>query len=136
HEEFLGALNTAGELQQKPVLIMIDAINEGSGRDQWKGQLAGFLAEIARYPWLNVALSVRDQFEKYLIEDSVSNSFARVEHHGFGELSLEATLEFFEFYGLKNPDIPILLPEFESPLFLTLFCKAVQAGQIPKSGMS
>ncbi|WP_212592920.1 hypothetical protein [Spirosoma terrae] len=50
----------------------------------------------------------------------------KVIHQGFRSFEYEATKQFFLFYGLTLPSIPLLHPEFSNPLFLHLFCKGLQ----------
>jgi hypothetical protein len=49
----------------------------------------------------------------------------RVEHHGFSEHEFEATRLFFEHFQIDQPRVPLLVPEFQNPLFLKLFCKGL-----------
>ena len=51
-EEFLGALNAKAESQNKRLIIFIDAINEGKGRDFWNEFLISFIESIKKYEWL------------------------------------------------------------------------------------
>jgi hypothetical protein len=40
-------------------------------------------------------------------------------------LNIKLPVYFFSQYGLERPNIPLLHPEFSSPLFLKLFCKGL-----------
>ena len=51
---------------------------------------------------------------------------AEVEHPGFGGRELEATERFFDAFGLEQPRIPLLTPEFANPLFLKLYCDGLK----------
>ena len=48
-----------------------------------------------------------------------------VEHPGFDGRELEATEHIFDFFGLEQPRIPLLTPEFTNPLFLILYCESL-----------
>jgi hypothetical protein len=125
-DEFLGALNAAGQARGLRVLIAIDALNEGVGRAMWERSLAGFLVRLARYPWVGLVISLRLSYEKTIIPTGLGTSLVRVEHRGFSGAEARATTHFFAHYGIVAPTIPPLHPEFSNPLFLRLFCQALQ----------
>ena len=80
-DEFFGALNAKAESEQRRIVLMIDAANEGQGRLFWKNYINGFVRTITKYKWLGLALSVRSTYTKLLFpEDSVSE-FVRYEHN-------------------------------------------------------
>ncbi|MGO9097480.1 MAG: AVAST type 2 anti-phage system protein Avs2 [Bryobacteraceae bacterium] len=126
-DEFLGALNAAGQARGSRVLIAIDALNEGEGQPMWERSLAGFLTKTARYPWIGVAVSLRKSYEETMISAGlVGTKLLRVEHRGFQGAEARAAARFFAYYGIVAPTIPPLHPEFSNPLFLRLFCQALQ----------
>lgn len=128
-DEFLGALNAAGEARGQRVLILIDALNEGEGKRFWRSFLPEMLTAIARYPWIGIALSVRSSYEEIIVpEGLVPESLVRAVHEGFAEHEYEATKMYFDHYGIERPSIPLLFSEFRNPLFLKLFCRGLQAG--------
>ena len=51
---------------------------------------------------------------------------SRRTHPGFAGREVEATHKYFEHYGLREPRIPLLLPEFAIPLFLLTYCEGLQ----------
>ncbi len=125
-DEFIGALEAAAQANNSRVLIFIDALNEGEGNRLWKKFLPGMLTTIRQYPWLGICVSVRSSYEKLIIPDTLFNPCSeRVEHVGFGELAYDAVAKFFGYFGIR-PSTPLLLPEFENPLFLKLFCRSLQ----------
>lgn len=124
--EFLGALEAAAQASKGKALILIDALNEGQGKNLWRRHIAGMLTALARYPWTSLAVSVRSSYEDAVIpEGLVPKSIVREEHTGFSDEEYEATTTFFNFYGIKAPSVPLLNPEFQNPLFLKLFCKGL-----------
>ncbi|RXE57729.1 AVAST type 2 anti-phage system protein Avs2 [Acetivibrio mesophilus] len=126
-DEFLSILNTVGETRQCKVLLIIDALNEGEGRNFWQKYLAGFIESIKRYEWLCLAVSVRSTYETAIIPDHLDmTNLIRVYHNGFSDIEYEATNEFFDYYGIHKPSMPLLVPEFKNPLFLKLFCKSIK----------
>ncbi len=127
-EEFLGALDASAQARRQKVLIMIDAINEGNGKQLWRGHLVRLLTTISRFPWLGLAISVRSSYENITIPDSPDSKdlFVKVIHPGFADNEYDAVRSFFEFYQLELPSFPLLLPEFQTPLFLKILCKGLR----------
>lgn len=125
-DQFLGGLAAAAQAHNSPVLILIDAINEGTGNALWKKYLAGLLARLRKYPWFGICLSVRSTYEDLVVPPAISQDvLIRVEHHGFDEHEAEAVHRFFAEYEIA-PTYPLLVPEFSRPLFLKLFCTAIK----------
>lgn len=124
-EEFIGALEAAAQASGDRALIVIDAINEGTGRAIWPSHLAAFLALVERSPWLGVVLSVRSSYEDVVIPSEVRDRALLVTHHGFREHEYDATKTFFVHYGLELPSTPLLAPEFQNPLFLKTLCRGL-----------
>lgn len=141
--ELLGALNARAEAQGERLLFMIDAINEGKGRNFWDSHISSFIHDFSKYPWLSLVISIRSSYEKLLIPEClISNgNVIKVKHHGFQLVEYQASSFFFRQYGIEQPSIPSLHPEFSNPLFLKLFCEGLKHSnqkQIPKgySGIS
>lgn len=130
-EELLGALEAAGQAAGSRTLLLIDAINESHGKHLWKNYLGSMLEAIRRYPWVGIALTVRDSYEPVILDEQlIEQSLVREEHRGFESCEYDAVRSFFEYYKIELPSVPLLVPEFQNPLFLKLFCKALQnAGQ-------
>ena len=104
-------------------IILIDALNEGEGKNLWNKYLAGMLSTLSRYPWVGIALSVRTSYENMAIPGGLTtNKLIRAIHHGFVEHEYQATRTFFGHYHIQSPTVPLLTPEFQNPLFLKLFC--------------
>ena len=126
-EEFLGALNSAGQARQSKALIIIDALNEGEGKKLWKKYLAGMFATLSNYPWISIAVSVRTPYKDVVIPDGLdSTKLIEETHYGFAQHEYQATKTFFDHFGIKRPSIPLLNPEFQNPLFLKLFCTGLK----------
>jgi hypothetical protein len=124
-EEFVGALEASAQAAGCRALVLIDAINEGSGRLIWPSHVAAFLAHLERSPWIGVLLSVRSSYEEIVVPEEVRARAVRVTHDGFAEHEYDATRTFFVHYSLELPSTPLLAPEFRNPLFLKTLCRGL-----------
>ncbi len=127
-DTFLASLNAKAETTESRILILIDAINEGKGKELWKNYIAGFISSVKKFPNIGVVFSIRTSYEKLLIPESLieNKEVIKVIHHGFSQHEYEASKHFFENYGIKQPSIPLLHPEFSNPLLLKLFCDGLR----------
>ena len=125
-DEFVGALESAAQAKNCRSLIFIDALNEGDGNRLWHKFLPGILTTIAQSPWIGICVSVRSSYEQHIIPETLDDSrIVRIEHSGFEGLAYDATTKFFRHFDVE-PSTPLLLPEFNNPLFLKLFCQSLQ----------
>jgi hypothetical protein len=136
-KELLGALNAKAEALGERILFIIDAINEGMGCYFWPDNINGFINEFNKYPWIGLILSIRSSYENLIIPEKLvaNNIVLRVIHRGFEDVEYQASKFFFSQYGIEQPSVPLLHPEFSNPLFLKLFCEGLhRSGQsrIPK----
>lgn len=121
-DEFLDALNSKAMVDNERIIIFIDAINEGRGKDFWNDYLNGFIEDIKKYEYLGLVLSIRSEYYKYIIPEVFvsGNKIKTIEHNGFDRY--DASEIFFKHYNIR-PNIPILAEEFLNPLFLKMFCE-------------
>lgn len=130
-DEFLGALDVAAETTSSRALIFIDALNESEGWALWHDYLQGFLAKVRRWPRLGVAMSCRTSYVDVVIPEELDESkLVRINHEGFAGHEYPAVRAFFEHYRLILPDFPLLVPEFQNPLFLKLMCRGLSEAGI------
>ena len=120
-DELWDMIDTAGEASGRPALVYIDGLNKSTERTRWRQSwLGGLRKQLARCPNIKLCVSCRDTFLEEVIDSrAVWPEFV---HNGFAGKEFEAIREFFDFYGLKSPAIPLLQPEFANPLFLHLIC--------------
>ncbi len=121
-EEFIGALEAASQASKARTLLIIDALNEGAGRNIWPNHLGAFLQLATRSPWVSVVASVRSSYESLVLPAALSDTALRVSHLGFAEHEYDASKTFFQHYGIELPSTPLLAPEYRSPLFLKTMC--------------
>lgn len=131
-QEFLKLLNNAGKQSSCRALIIIDALNETRQRNFWKRNLTELIDEIKKYPNVALVISVRSGFEDEVLTNKQKKIFIDEEHKGFQFMEWEAVNKFFNEFNLPLPEIPLLMPEFQHPLFLLLFCKAFEDRNISK----
>ena len=130
-EQFLSALDAAGEAAGARALVMVDAINEGGGVRTWPPHLRSLAADVAKYSHLGLAVSCRSSYTQAILPDEPDVSepehlgFVGVRHMGFAGHEWEAVRTFFGNWNLTLPDFPLLAPEYTNPLFLKLLCKSL-----------
>ena len=125
-EVLIGAMQAAAEASQAPFLLLIDALNDAENPSAWQSELPGLLAEVALNPWISVGVSVRSTYRRTVLPAEGLSDVAEVEHRGFSGSELEAVERFFSVYGLEQPGVPLLSPEFTNPLFLKLYCEGLK----------
>lgn len=126
-EEFLGALSAAAQARRRRALIFIDALNEGDGKVLWPTTLPSFLEAVRRHPWIGIALSVRTSYERIIVQQGlVPEKLTRLQHPGFAGHEYEAAQHFFQYYSISLARVPLLVPEYQNPLFLKILCEALQ----------
>lgn len=126
-KDFLRKLNQRGQESGKRIILFIDAINEGKGNYFWNEFVKSFINEIKKYEWLGLVLTIRTSYKKLIFPEEERSSLEIVEHHhyGFRKIEYEASKLFFENYSIELPNVPLLHPEFQNPLFLKLFCEGI-----------
>lgn len=125
--DFLRKLNKRAEESGKRIVLFIDAINEGKGNYFWNEFVKSFINEIKKYEWLGLVLTIRTSYKKLIFHEEERTSLGIVEHHhyGFRNIEYEASKLFFDNYSIELPNVPLLHPEFQNPLFLKLFCEGI-----------
>jgi len=132
-DEFLEALDAFGEARDVRSLILIDGLNESRAMDQWLDYLSGMIQKLSHYPYVGLAFSLRPEYERWIIPEHLSDDdLVKIEHRGFVDREYEATQTFFDYYGLEEPSVPLLSPEFQNPLFLKLFCESLEERDEPR----
>ena len=125
-EQFIGALEASAQVANRKALLIIDAVNEGRGREIWPPNMSAFLTQVKRSHWIGVILSVRSSYEKDVIPADVRERAITVTHDGFTGHEYDAVRTFADHYGIEFPSTPILQPEFRNPLFLKIICEGLQ----------
>lgn len=124
--KILKLLDQKGKKTKARSIIIIDALNESKPLNFWRNRLASLCREIKEYPNIALIVSIRSGFEQEILTHNAGKSFVIEEHHGFRFKEWQAVNKFFHEFSLPLPEIPVLTPEFQNPLFLLLFCKAFE----------
>lgn len=124
----LQAVSRIAEEKKSRILIFIDAINEGGGKEVWHDRLASVAEKIMKYPWLGLILTIRKDFLRTIVDPEVVEKYhiTQIEHRGFGRLTEEAIQKYFAYYGIELTVMPYFPEEFSNPLFLRLFCEGYE----------
>lgn len=127
-KDLLSELNSIGTQIGSRVLVLVDAINEGAGKDLWYSKIAEFINDFQEYPYISLVISIRTTYLDHVIPVDVLKkaNLTIIDHEGFKGNEYAALKLFCEHHGLKQPHFPILAPEFTKPLFLKLICEAVK----------
>ncbi|PUB12505.1 ATP-binding protein [Paenisporosarcina sp. OV554] len=137
-EYFFKELNDRANKKNKKTVIIIDALNEGAGKYFWKNYLLNFLNYIKEFENIAVVLSVRSNYVRSVLPENIEQDFPlhRLEHKGFKNLSLEALDPFFNYYKINPVVFPSLENECYNPLFLQIYCEAIQEEYVGYRGWS
>lgn len=126
-DAFLQALSAAAEITGKRGLILIDALNEGSGITLWRKELPAFIARIEKYKNLLAVFSCRSEYTPYVIPSSLDEKVPSFLIRGFvtSEEQARAARIYLSKRGISQPNVPWLAAEFVNPLFLRSACIAL-----------
>ncbi|GHF13926.1 hypothetical protein GCM10017044_05020 [Kordiimonas sediminis] len=115
-------LNEAGRKIGERSLVIIDGINEGD-KEEWYNEISSLLTLASNYPFVGLVLSVRSPFQSLCVPEAIYLAHTKLTHYGFAENEFDAQKEFFHFYNLNLPEVPILRDEFSRPLMLKIVCE-------------
>ncbi len=134
-EELFEALNKKGEIEKSKIVIFIDALNEGNGKEIWNEYLAGIVEVISRFSWLSIVVSIRTEYVDKIFDNNAAlkSRFIAVRHTGFSTIEHEALRKYFDYYGITCFEAPFSEREFRNPLFVRLFCEGFKNKSIDLS---
>ena len=131
-EEYLQALEAKAESTGHRIIIFIDALNEGGGKVLWDSYIVSFINQIKEHPWLGLVMSIRSTYVRAIFGDKKVDGVQRITHRGFESRSFDAIKLYFKNFNIALPSVPLLLPEFQNPLFLKLFCEGLNRNGLTK----
>ncbi len=123
--ELLNELERLGKATNTRALLMIDAINEGK-QDAWRNQLPRLARSVSQRPHVGLVVSCRRPFDEAIVTEQASSRLLSLDHYGFQDQEFDAQLEYFAFYNLPAPTVPLITPEFTRPLFLKILCEGLK----------
>ena len=118
----LDLFDAEGRTRSAVFLICLDAVDEAEHRERWPGAIRELASLVKGRPWLRLCVTCRTSFAEICLPDT--KDFSTEEHPGFGDLGRDDVARYLAHYGLREPTIPTLPPEFFDPLYLRLTCQA------------
>jgi hypothetical protein len=113
-------------------ILAIDAINEGD-RESWAKALPLLVEQLRPYEGIALAISCRTPFQYVLMPDAEKLGFQTAYHAGYPADEQDVAIEkYFKAHGIPMPEVPLLEEEFSNPLFLKLFCEALEKVTVKK----
>jgi len=123
-EALLKQVDALGAKSKRRSLILIDAINEGD-RMVWRRSIASVVGRVRAHKNVGLVVTCRTPFDNTIFDDRTRSLFVRAEHYGFEDQEFDAQVEFFSYYSIPAPHVPLLTQEFSRPLFLKILCEAL-----------
>lgn len=105
--------------------MVVDGINEGD-REKWKAAVITLFDKVSKLQHVGLVLSCRSPFQHLIFNKKTLSRYKILFHQGFNEIEFEAQEEFFKYYKIPFPEVPLLSDEFSRPLTLKLICKALE----------
>ncbi|MBJ7520174.1 MAG: hypothetical protein JHC84_10800 [Solirubrobacteraceae bacterium] len=134
-DEIVVALEASAQAADRRMVLMIDAINDAGDFRIWRNHLRELRRRFANSGWVGVVLSCRSTYiEAVAPTGGFGTGVVRATHPGFAGREFEAMERVCRAYGVVEPAVPLLLPEFSNPLFLILYCDTVARGRVPEAG--
>ena len=122
-ETFLNGLDAYAGAQGERIQIIIDAINEGGGKEYWAKHISHFVSDVSAYEHIGVVLSIRTTNTKSRLDEYISDtSHASYEVPGFTENLTQASEYMFDSFGLTTPSWSVIDGMFANPMWLHMYC--------------
>ena len=127
-DSFLYILNNIGEIENKKVTFIIDALDETNQNNYWNSYLESFIEKIRMYKYIKLIISCRNNYLNDSLNEEVLKKFFILEHNGFEKREDFAIAEYFKYYNINTSYISKLelQKEFKNPLFLKMYCEIVK----------
>lgn len=123
--ELLDEMNRLGAATRSRALLVVDAINEGD-QALWRNQLPRLVRSFSQLSHVGLVVSCRRPFDEAIVTEQAAKRLVSLEHYGFEGQEFDAQLEYFAFYQLPAPSVPLITPEFTRPLFLKILCEGLK----------
>jgi hypothetical protein len=126
-EAMVAALRHAARRTNRRALLIIDAVNETEPLDVWQQHLEPVRALVAEDALVALVVTCRSSYVEMIWQSDSPSGWTCVEHRGLQGREEEAAARYFQAYGIEEPRVPLLRPEFSTPLFLKIFCEGLSA---------
>lgn len=126
-------LNRLGKKESQRALLIIDGINEANNHS-WQTELDEIIVLLKTKPYVGLIISCRSPSHKNILSESIRQQAITLTHHGFDEIEFDAQTEFFRYYQIPLPEVPLLADEFSKPLTLKIMCSAFKT--LPKKSQA
>jgi hypothetical protein len=133
-EDLLRGLHELRPSCTERTLLIIDGINE-TEVSAWRRALKSLPTRISAFPNVAIILSCRIPTAPKLLPDDRDRTWNTIYHRGFEDIEFDAQREFFDFFQIPVPSIPLLTPEFSRPLFLKVLCTTINAMKHREQGI-
>lgn len=123
--DFIAALESCAEAYGARVAIAIDALNEAGAVEIWKQQLSGFISTLGASGRVSLVTTARSSYEDQIWG---SRDDGCVHLYGFADSILpEVVAKYFRYFKIKADLTFDSIEQFRNPLYLRIFCEAVNA---------
>jgi hypothetical protein len=126
-EQLVAALRGAARRAGRRALLIIDAINETEPISRWRSHMEPVRALVCEDDFVSIAVSCRTSYVGLIWPNGPGEYWTIVEHHGLRGREEDAAARYFSAYEIDEPRVPLLRPEFSTPLFLKVFCEGLRA---------
>lgn len=112
---------------KRKAIIIIDAINEGTGTEYWKSNFDVLRNEVTKHENIKVIVSFRKMYDTDILKSQImrdaDTDWQHLQIQGFKNTE-QAIKRYFEVKKISYPIAEALkIREFGSPLFLKIFCE-------------
>lgn len=128
-DDFFGALEGHGVVDNSPTIIIIDAINESAYYSIWKNYINLLITKVENYKFVKLIVTVRSSYKDLIFSSNIfdlikSKKVINLTHLGFEENPRAAMLRYFQKFDIPLDTASYYPFEFSNPLLLRLFCES------------
>ena len=129
-DSLLEAVDAAGARNGVRIPIVIDGLNDAERPGEWEQQLGQVKPILARYEYVLLLVTLRGA-----VRDVLPDGSAELELAWQDVEVAEATRRYFEHYRIDAGSIRLPMGLFRNPLFLRMFCEAVNPDRTESVGV-
>lgn len=123
-EDLLEILNTIGEVDNRIIPVIIDAINETAYRNLWDSFLPEIYNKLTDLSHVKLIVSIRSDYINELSAGFICKDYVyKLTHNGVFDGNFESIKTFLNYYGIPFTPVEMFNYQIYNPLFLTLYCK-------------